>query len=238
MRTVMGRHVVQPGANARDRISQLPAEILDHIMGLLPIRQAAKVAVLSKVWRDVWSSLTLLCFDHGFFHVAGKKSSKEARKDKNKRSRFHVITQILLQHKGSIRKFVCFHALAMTEIVRFSSLEVDEWLVLVTRKGVEEIHLHFGCNKYKLPGYVFSCTTLKTLHLNGFSIDPQNSPHTLPNATSLRFDYADFGTYGGSFRLRCPCSEAGEHVVFLVSGYVSLWHYCKKSYQFDTLWLF
>ncbi|VFR03528.1 unnamed protein product [Cuscuta campestris] len=122
----MERHVAQHGANARDRFSQLPVEILDHIMGFLPIRQAAKVAVVSKVWRDVWSSLTLLCFDHGFFRVAGKKSSKEARKDINARSRFHVITQILLQHRGSIRKFVCFYALAMTEIVRFPSLDVDE----------------------------------------------------------------------------------------------------------------
>lgn len=54
-------------APGRDTISQFPVDILDHILGLLPIKNAARAAVLSSVWRGGWSSLTQLNFDDHFF---------------------------------------------------------------------------------------------------------------------------------------------------------------------------
>ncbi|VFQ95310.1 unnamed protein product [Cuscuta campestris] len=189
----MARRVVQRGADDLDRISQLPVEILDHIMGLLPIQQAARTAVLSKVWRDLWSSLSHLCFDHLFFSHFNKKYRRASKYIKTS-SCFYVITKVLLEHKGSIRKFVCLHSNVGTLTVRSRSFDIDQWLLLVTRRGVEEIYLHFGYNEYKLPDCIFSCSTLRTLCLQGFSIEPQCSPCTLPNVTSLRFVRVGFGS--------------------------------------------
>ncbi|VFR03510.1 unnamed protein product [Cuscuta campestris] len=182
-------------ADVRDRISELPVEILDHIMGFLPVQQAAKTAVLSKVWRDVWFSLTRLCFhviDDNFFRYfnhkyrAGSECLEESLL-------FYVISKVLLEHKGSIRKFECRHSSARAETVRSRSFDMDQWLLLVTQQGVEEISLHFGLNEYKLPVCIFSCSTLRRLDLYGLLIEPpQDSQCAFPNVTSLSFRCVQF----------------------------------------------
>ncbi|CAH9096380.1 unnamed protein product [Cuscuta epithymum] len=177
----------------RDRISQLPEDVLDHILGLLPIQQAAKIAVLSTVWRDLWTTLTQLCFDCHFFEYFNRKY-RRASKYVRKSSALYVITKILLQHKGTIRKCVIHLSLSGDLIVRSRSFDFDQWLHLVTFKGVEEFHLRFG-RAYKLPNCIFLCSTLKSLHLHGFSIEPLNLPRTFPpNLTSLYLAYVDFGS--------------------------------------------
>ncbi|VFQ95332.1 unnamed protein product [Cuscuta campestris] len=122
----MAKPAVRRHAPARDRISQLPIEILDHIMGLLPVQQAAKTAVLSKVWRDVWFSLTRLCFDHDFFSYFHKKY-RRASKYVKKSSCLYVINKVLLQHKGRIRKFVFLYGNAGKLTVRSRSFDMDQW---------------------------------------------------------------------------------------------------------------
>ncbi|VFQ95324.1 unnamed protein product [Cuscuta campestris] len=57
----------------RDRFGELPAEVLDMILGFLPIVDAARMAVLSSLWKDSWFSLSNLCFDlHFFSHIDSK----------------------------------------------------------------------------------------------------------------------------------------------------------------------
>ncbi|RAL37559.1 hypothetical protein DM860_000253 [Cuscuta australis] len=191
----MSRSVVQYHAADGDRISQLPVEILDHIMGLLPVEQAAKTAVLSRVWRDVWFSLSRLCFDDNFFRIFPKKCPRGI-KCVTIYSCLYVINNILLHHKGSIRKFVCLRSWPVTLDVRCESPATDKLLMSVTGQGVEEINLCFVNGKYKLPDCIFSCSTLRILHLERFYIEPQSSACILPNATSLSFKCCDFGTRG------------------------------------------
>ncbi|CAH9119674.1 unnamed protein product [Cuscuta europaea] len=177
----------------RDRISQLPEEILDHILGLLRIQQAAKIAVLSTVWRDLWTTLSQLRFDYQFFAYFDKKYRQDS-KYVRKSSGLYVITKILLQHKGTIRKCVIHLSHAGVLTLRSRSFDFDQWLHLVTFKGVEELHLNFEDKAYKLPSCIFLCPTLKSLHLHDFSFEPLNLPCTLPpNLTSLCFKYVDFG---------------------------------------------
>ncbi|VFQ78055.1 unnamed protein product [Cuscuta campestris] len=197
MEIVMERRVVQcrptrctaAAADARDRISQLPIEILDHIMGLMPIYGAAKTAVLSKLWRDVWSSLSRLCFDESFFTYFDKKCPQEEASECIRKSRcFYAINKILLKHKGSIQKFVLLFPCRGKHTVPSRSYDMDQWLLLVTRWGVEGIHLLFGHKQYKLPDCIFSCSTLKRLHLHALLVEPLNSPRALPNLTTLCFE--------------------------------------------------
>ncbi|VFQ95334.1 unnamed protein product [Cuscuta campestris] len=174
-----------------DQIRQLPVEILDHIMGLLPIQEAAKTAVLSKLWGDVWSSLTQLCFDYNFFRYFQIKHRKEGKYFKLS-SCLYAINKVLLQHKGPIKKFVFLFPGGCPLIVRSRSYDMNQWLLLVTQQGVEEIRLCFGSREYKLPECIFSSSTLKRLHLSGLCIAPQISPCTSPNLTSLCFKEAKF----------------------------------------------
>ncbi|CAH9096394.1 unnamed protein product [Cuscuta epithymum] len=178
---------------SRDRISQLPEDILDHILGLLPIQQVAQTAVLSTVWRDLWTTLTQLCFDYDFFEYFDKKYRRDS-KYVRKSSGLYVITKVLLQHKGTIRKCVIHLSHAGILTLKSRSFDFDQWLHLLTFKRVEELHLNFDLKAYKLPNCIFSCSTLKNLHLEAFSIEPLNLPRTLlPNLTSLYFVDVDFG---------------------------------------------
>ncbi|CAH9086660.1 unnamed protein product [Cuscuta epithymum] len=59
----------------RDRNIELPADILDKIMGKLWLGEAARMAVLNTVWRDAWFNLTKVCiceFDKLFLSVMKK----------------------------------------------------------------------------------------------------------------------------------------------------------------------
>nr|GMD28589.1 F-box/FBD/LRR-repeat protein At1g13570-like isoform X1 [Ipomoea batatas] len=73
------------------------------------------------------------------------------------------------------------------------SYDFDQWLILVTHKGVEEIYIRFEEKAFRLPSCIFSCLTLKRLHLYGVVIEPMNFPCILPNVASLCFECVDFG---------------------------------------------
>ncbi|XP_031120895.1 F-box/LRR-repeat protein At3g03360-like [Ipomoea triloba] len=150
----MGR---KPRQRLRDRISELPADIVDMILGFLPIEQAARMA-----W-DVWMSATL-----------------------------YVINKVLNQHNGLIRTFfIDFQHLRNT--LRSRSFDLDQWLLFVTQKGVEEIDLSLMVeDEYRLPNCIFSCLTLRRLYLNGVSVESINAHCTLPNVTLLCFRNIDF----------------------------------------------
>ncbi|CAH9119670.1 unnamed protein product [Cuscuta europaea] len=177
----------------RDRISQLPEDILDHILGLLPIQDVAKIAVLSTIWRDLWFTLTQLCFDCRFFSYFDKKY--QYRRHAAKSSALYVINKVLLQHKGTIRKFVIHLTNMGVLTIKSRSFDFDQWLRLVTCKGVEEVHLYFGHKAYELPHYIVTCSTLKSLYLHGIAIEASafHLQGTLPNLTSLYFEDVDFG---------------------------------------------
>ncbi|RAL37563.1 hypothetical protein DM860_000257 [Cuscuta australis] len=189
----MARSLVPRNPDAMDKICRLPVEIVDHIMGLLSILEAAITASFSKVWRDAWFGLSHLCFDEQFFSLFCKKDPQGSEYVEDY-SCSYVITKILLQHKGSIRKFVFLHSGVEALTVKSQSFHMSRWLLQVTRQGVEEIELRFSSKEYKLPNCVFSCSTLTRLHLFSLSIEPLSSPCTLPNVTSLLFDRVCFGT--------------------------------------------
>ncbi|XP_019149857.1 PREDICTED: F-box/LRR-repeat protein At3g26922-like [Ipomoea nil] len=179
----------------KDRISEFPANVLDNIMGFLPIAEAARTAVLSRIWRDIWFNLTRLNFDCHFFDYMIKKYSNDCVT-----ASFHIIYKVLLQNNGSILKFVfCLPDYRlwygfMTDRSQWRWFDFEQWLLSVTRKGVEEIHLSFKLNRddYRLPNCIFSCRTLKSLYLYGVSFEPIHAHSILPNVTSLFFEGVNF----------------------------------------------
>nr|GMD24064.1 F-box/FBD/LRR-repeat protein At1g13570-like [Ipomoea batatas] len=96
-------------------------------------------------------------------------------------------------HNGTIRKFVMSFYCVEIRAIRSRSYDFDQWLLLVTRKGVEEIYIRFDKEAYRLPGCVFSCSTLKRVHLYGVVVEPINFPCILPNVASLCFECVEFG---------------------------------------------
>ncbi|XP_031121029.1 putative F-box/FBD/LRR-repeat protein At5g44950 [Ipomoea triloba] len=200
----------------RDRISELPFDIIDKILRFLLIEEVARMAVLSTFWKDIWFSLTHLNFDAKFLKHIEKKYSHAHNDNRTKNMKkkrrindiwtsagLHVINKVLIQHNGFINKFVIDFSHTPRNTLRSRSFDIDQWLLLVTQKGVEEINISLRPeNEYSLPNCIFSCPSLKILHIYGVSIKPINAQCTLPNVTSLQFQDVNFD--GGDLLVDVP----------------------------------
>ncbi|VFR03514.1 unnamed protein product [Cuscuta campestris] len=187
----------------RDRFSELPAHILDKILRLLSILQAARMAVLSTLWRDSWFSLSELVFNEYFFsHIRNKYVLYYANSGiRDKKVIYdnesidilvsvslYVITRVLMHHRGPIRNFSFIFSGYEAGALRSRLFDIDQWLSFVTQNGVEEIHLSLDQEDgFLLPDCIFSCPTLRRLHLSGTAYDTANAPCVLLNFTELRF---------------------------------------------------
>ncbi|KAK4728095.1 hypothetical protein R3W88_021083 [Solanum pinnatisectum] len=130
-----------------DTISNLPCDILDGILGRLPLKDAVKSSILSKDWRYKWATHQELAFDYNFFesfaHVQEAKT---------------IIYQVLLLHKGPILKF----RLGGSNLIRFR--DIDHWILFLSKKNVKEFTLRVRSdNDYHLPSHLFTFRKLRLL---------------------------------------------------------------------------
>nr|GEY62027.1 hypothetical protein [Tanacetum cinerariifolium] len=75
-----------------------------------------------------------------------------------------IINQVLFFHKGPILKFY----LDIPAVMFLDSFrEVDQWMLFLSRNGVQELHLMNNTNQpYQLPCYVFSCPESRAPNLD------------------------------------------------------------------------
>ncbi|XP_019150274.1 PREDICTED: F-box/FBD/LRR-repeat protein At1g13570-like [Ipomoea nil] len=102
-----------------DRISNLPWEVLDNILGRLPMDVVAKMSVLSKKWRNNWRNVSTIT-------LAGERNVR-------------VIYHVLLSHHLHIEKFT----LSMLE-GSIESADLTSWLDFLRRSGIKELTFEFN----------------------------------------------------------------------------------------------
>nr|GLL35773.1 F-box/FBD/LRR-repeat protein At1g13570-like [Ipomoea trifida] len=88
-----------PDDASEDFIGELPAEVKDRILECLPTRDAARTAVLSRHWNDVWLQHGRLAFDREFWESVQKCQDNEGRTCVN------IINNILFLRAGPVKKF-------------------------------------------------------------------------------------------------------------------------------------
>ncbi|PIA65189.1 hypothetical protein AQUCO_00100584v1 [Aquilegia coerulea] len=105
-----------------DRITVLPNVIIHEILSYLDMKQVVHMSLLSKGWKDLWKSLSIVNFDDQFWE------------DKIKFRNF--LDQVLLTQKGfDLKKFTL--ASVYHDDKRF-----DKWLdAAVQQRRVMEVHL-------------------------------------------------------------------------------------------------
>ncbi|GJY17812.1 F-box/FBD/LRR-repeat protein [Tanacetum coccineum] len=84
-----------------DRISNLTSPMIENILCLVPIQEAARTSILSKEWRYHWTKIPKLVINEGTFQVSPGKGDQHSKRQKL----YDAIYQILLQHKGPIHEF-------------------------------------------------------------------------------------------------------------------------------------
>nr|GMD22722.1 F-box/FBD/LRR-repeat protein At1g13570-like [Ipomoea batatas] len=119
--------------SSSDRISRLPVEIKDRILECLPTRDAAKTALLSTHWNDVWLQHGRLAFDMNFWRYDSGEFKGYSRVPC-----FEVITYILLQRVLPVKKF------SLDIYPKLEQSHLDQWLFFLSRNGVEELCLSHG----------------------------------------------------------------------------------------------
>ncbi|CAK9143000.1 unnamed protein product [Ilex paraguariensis] len=163
-----------------DRISDLPWDILDNILGHLPIKDAVRTSILSRKWRYKWVDLSKVVVDNR----CGVPYFEDTDNDwLNWDHLAKVVYKVLLAHRGQIDKFVL-----STQCVVHSS-DLDCWIAFLCRNGVKELILDSNRGiEYKLPSCLFSCQQLSCLRLTKCSFVTPLELNGFSNLVSLQME--------------------------------------------------
>ncbi|CAN0876725.1 F-box/FBD/LRR-repeat protein At1g13570 [Linum grandiflorum] len=163
MNSAESAEMKRPCQSDSDRISSLPAAVIDQILTLLPIQVAARTAMLSRQWRHQWRNTPRLVFDSGFAKITEQDGSAS---DANKII-FNIYKALML-HDGPISEFVLnIHGLSPCD-------EIDLIVIYLSNKGIKKLALLFGAvseehdhSERKVHSSLFAAVELNCLQLEG-----------------------------------------------------------------------
>ncbi|TMW99057.1 hypothetical protein EJD97_003114, partial [Solanum chilense] len=174
-------------------ISNLPCNVLDKILGSLPLKDAVKTSMLSKDWRYKWVTRAELDFRSGFY--TSFNENQEAMK---------IIYQVLRLHQGPILKF----ALDRPDLI--CDRDIDNWMLFLSKKNVQEFTLQiFTGSEYHLPSYLFTFKQLRHLKLEMCFFQPPPNFKGFSNLISINLQHVIFDP--SIFRnliTKCPLLES------------------------------
>ncbi|KAJ0471164.1 putative leucine-rich repeat domain superfamily, F-box-like domain superfamily [Helianthus annuus] len=155
-----------------DRITTLPQAVVETILCLLPIKEAARTSVLSREWRYKWTTIPELEFYQDDLKESsdGSETSDLERARNNMDTRcklIYVIHQVLLLHQGPIREFT------LSMDAHHTCFEIDQIILHLSRNhAVKKLRFEFyDYNTYGLPLSFFSLHHLTDLYLANCNIN-------------------------------------------------------------------
>ncbi|KMZ68814.1 hypothetical protein ZOSMA_22G01090 [Zostera marina] len=113
----------------KDRISSLPEQAINKILGSLPIRDAISTSYLSKRWRYKWRSMSDLIFHSDSFY-----RSEQVPPSSFTRTYMSKVHRILFFHRGDIRMFKFDNSDS-----KIINSEVDLWLDYLVVASVQQL---------------------------------------------------------------------------------------------------
>lgn len=132
---------------AKESLDNLPCEIVQYILSLLPTKDAARTSILSKSWKNRWMCIPNLVFRqmcHG------------------ERTHFkNFVNRVLLLRDSDVEKFTLyFHVL-------HDAFLVNAWISAVVRHNVQELYFSLSSfeGPFSLSDCLLTCVTLTHLDL-------------------------------------------------------------------------
>ncbi|XP_019188342.1 PREDICTED: F-box/FBD/LRR-repeat protein At1g13570-like [Ipomoea nil] len=189
--------------SSRDVISELPAEIKERILERLPTRDAARTAILSTGWRDVWLGQGRIVVDSDLLQCVQRRQGDKTIAFVN------TINDILMRQAGPIKKFT----LCIYSGLRLQQSDFDRWFLFLSRNGIQELKIFLADwdldeYKYKLPYCILSCPTIKQLKLGYFVFYlPIKAYFIFSRLTSLVFESVKFSDELNGIVYRIPNLE-------------------------------
>ncbi|KQJ81441.1 hypothetical protein BRADI_5g00731v3 [Brachypodium distachyon] len=152
---------------AVDRISTLPDSFLRRVVSLLPIKDGARTAALSRRWRGVWRAAPLVLAHSDLLPARRPCRSMLEVSPAESMAAADAVTRILEAHQGPIR---CAHIVSCYMKHLIPGL-LARWLHLLAINGVQELFLvnrPWPLNMM-LPAGFFGIATLTRLYLGAFT---------------------------------------------------------------------
>ncbi|CAN6275266.1 unnamed protein product [Urochloa humidicola] len=147
-----------------DRLSLLPDKLLGNIISRLPIKEAARTAVLSRRWRPIWRATPLVLLDTHLL-PAGDDVIPDHLDRAHSSAVADAVSLILAEHPGPfscVRLTCCYMDDNRAQFVR--------WLKHMAVKGVRELFLinrpwPLEAKSSAIPATLFSMAELTCLYL-------------------------------------------------------------------------
>lgn len=175
-----------------DLITNLPTNIIDTILGCLPLRDVVRTSILSREWRYKWTSCPDIVFDFWFdqMFLGGHKLEP-------------LVYQILKLHKGPLLKFV----LQVPDLK--SNPDIDQWLHLLPNKTLQDLTVHVSRGEtHKLTNHLLAFQQLRNLKLYNCAFDPLPGFKGFAKLVSLELQsVALLPEKFGQFIATCPMVE-------------------------------
>ncbi|KAM0058866.1 putative FBD domain, leucine-rich repeat domain superfamily, F-box-like domain superfamily [Helianthus debilis subsp. tardiflorus] len=169
-----------------DRLTTLPQTIIETIICLLPIEEAARTSILSREWRYKWTTIPKLVF----YKSTIKTSTKQITVKELRCKLFCAIHQVLLLRQAPILDFT----------LRISAddtyFEIDQIILHLSRNHtIMKLRLDFlGLSSYRLPLSFFSLRHLTDLYLEYCDIGHEPTFNGFGNRTSLSLSRPSIST--------------------------------------------
>ncbi|KAJ3687002.1 hypothetical protein LUZ61_016166 [Rhynchospora tenuis] len=164
---------MEPAGNSmgdeRDMISSLPDCLIHLIMSFLTAQQAVRTCVLSKRWKNLWTTLPFLNFDQLNFEYDDESDDSELEFDDTQRYKINkfrefVNTALLLREASNLHKFhiSCHPGLGLAEYGMF----MRSWILYALKHNPQELHIYFMFDGSVPLSCIFSCSSLVDASLN------------------------------------------------------------------------
>ncbi|TYH35182.1 hypothetical protein ES332_D13G175700v1 [Gossypium tomentosum] len=187
-----------------NRLSELPVNVILHIISSLPMKEAVRTCLLSTRWKDLFTSISNIELDG----VLRKRAL---------RNRFMEFVDGFL----SLRKDISVDRFRLCYGPGIDHRKINEWILYAVRHGVRELDLIFQSGTFETRHFtdlefgVFTCKTVLTLRLfNVPSLVLTIPTHCcLPNLKGLHLTFLKFSDDESIRRLISSCNSLEELLV-------------------------
>ncbi|RZC45528.1 hypothetical protein C5167_038481 [Papaver somniferum] len=199
-----------PICNSIDRISNLPENLIHHILSFMDMTQVVHTCVLSKRWKNLWAITSIL----NLFSLAISNKNQNSAVPFQKFIKF--VDQIfILRDNSNIQSvnLVCGKQRNFVIDISIMTASLTTWIVAAVRSNIQELYLDIAAVKIsRFPQCLFTCTSLIKLELK---LGGNSSIIVLPSSMDLlRLTFMNLDSLPSDVNLtnrlfsKCPVLES------------------------------